>query len=131
MRYILTIFLFGTLGFSCVKKAPSDPIPAIEFIDFKLLGGVGTDSALFTLGYKDWDGDLFRNDNTNGPNTVISTFAFKADSNKFIFDRAFAYVITQPADGYYKGKSIQGDIYIPVSEFRSDTATKKIKFEIF
>ncbi len=116
---------------SCVKKAPSDPVPEIEYKDFKLLNSVGTDSALFTIGYKDWDGDLFRNDNTDGPNTVISTYAFNNDSNKFIFDRAFAYVITQPADGYYKGKSIQGDIYIPVSEFRTDPSTKKIRFDIF
>jgi len=131
MRTLLFIFLIGALLASCVKKAPSDPIPELEYKDFQLLSGIGTDSAQFKIGYKDWDGDLFRNDNTDGPNTVISTFAFNNDSNKFIFDRAFAYVITQPADGYYKGKSIQGDIYIPVSEFRSDTATKKIMFEIF
>lgn len=131
IRYTALIFSFCFFAFSCVKKSPSDPIPEIEYKDFKLLGSAKTDSAVFVIGYKDWDGDLFRNDNTDGPNTVISTYAFRQDSNKFVFDQAFAYVITQPADGYYKGKSIQGDIFIPVSEFRSDKSLKKLKFEIF
>jgi hypothetical protein len=131
MRYLLAIFLAAFVFGSCVKKTSKDPIPELEYKDFKLLGRIGSDSAVFTIGYKDWDGDLFRNDNSDGPNTVLSTYIYSADSGKFIFDKAFSYAITQPADGYYKGKSIQGDIYIPVSEFRSNPQNKILKFEIF
>lgn len=131
MRYLFLIFLTALAAFSCVKKTSKDPIPVLEYKNFELLGRIGTDSAIFTIGYKDWDGDLFRNNTTDGPNTIISTYAYKADSAKFIFDQAFSYAITQPADGYYKGQAIQGDIRIPVSEFRSDITDKIIKFEIF
>lgn len=131
MRHLLFIFFIVLVGYSCVKKVPNDPVPELEFKDFRVLGGFGTDSALFTIGYKDWDGDLFRNSTSDGPNTIISTYKFKNDSNKFVFDQAFSYSIIQPADGYYKGKAIQGDIYIPVSEFRTDTSVKIFKFEIF
>jgi len=131
MRKLGLLFLMACLGTSCVKKVPTDPVPELEFKEFRSIPSAATDSAMFIIGYKDWDGDLFRNSESDGPNTVISAFAFNVDSNKFILDRAFAYAITQPADGYYKGKSIQGDIYIPVSEFRSKTSYKNIKFEIF
>src|SRR6218665_523446 len=102
MRYLLMIFLPGLLALSCVKKTPKDPVPEIEYKNFELLGRrVGSDSAVFTIGYKDWDGDLFRNSTTDGPNTIISTYVFKTDSNKFVLDQAFSYAIVQPADGYY------------------------------
>lgn len=132
MRYLLMIFLPGLMLFSCVKKTPKDPVPEIEFKNFEMLNRVGSDSAIFTIGYKDWDGDLFRNSTTDGPNTIISTYVYKTDSGKFVFDQAFSYAIVQPADGYYKGQTIQGDIRIPVSEFRSDPQNdKRVKFEIF
>jgi len=131
MRFILMIFLVACMGFSCVKKTPSNPTPEIEFKDFKLIGGVGTDSALFTIGYKDWDGDLF-SDTQDQTNIVFRTYAFNKDSLKFISDGdPFGYSIIQPAEGYYKGKSIQGDIFVHVGEFRSDPLLKEIKFEIF
>ncbi len=125
------IFFSGIIASACVKKTSKDPIPEIEYKDFKMLNHIGSDSAVFTIGYKDWDGDLFRNSNSDGPNLVLSTYTYKSDSGKFIFDHAFSYAITQPADGYYKGKSIQGDIYVPVSEFRSKPTDKIVKFEIF
>lgn len=131
MRKLGLLFLMACIGTSCVKKVPLDPIPELEFKEFRSLPSVKTDSAIFIIGYKDWDGDLFRDSETDGPNIVISSFAFNVDSNKFVKDKAFAYAITQPAQEYYKGKSIQGDIYVPVSEFRSKTSFKKIKFEIF
>jgi hypothetical protein len=132
MRYLLTIFLLGLIAFSCVKKTPKNPVPEIEYKNFEFLGQTGDDSAIFIIGYKDWDGDLFRNSTTDGPNTIISTYVYRADSGKFIFDRAFSYTIVQPADGYYKGQTIQGNIRIPVSEFRSDPQNDKVvKFEIF
>ena len=131
MRYIPIIFLVALISGSCVKKSSGSAVPVISYEDFKLLNHVGSDSALFTIGYKDFDGDLFRNDNSDGPNTVISTYVYSSDSSKFVFDKLFSYAITQPADGYYKGKSIQGDIYIPVSEFRSNVQEKIVKFQIF
>jgi len=132
MRYLTVIFLMACLVFSCVKKTPSNPIPEIEYKDFALLGRAGTDSAVFTIGYYDWDGDLFTNTTSDPNNIVFTTFLFNSDSNKFFKDvPSFAYNITQPGEGFYKNKAIRGDIYVPVSEFRSDPTKKIVKFDIF
>lgn len=131
MRYLLIIILSGLFTLSCVKKAPKDPIPVLEYKDFKA-GKVGNrDTATMTLSYNDYDGDLFRNATSDGPNTVIKTFIFNADSNKFVKDQIISYTIIQPGDGFYKGKSIKGDIILPMKQFRPNDQVKQLKFEIF
>jgi len=131
---ILFIILVGLFAFSCIKKTLTNPIPEIEFVDFKWLNNIQTDSAILTLSYNDYDGDLFAYGTNSKDNIVVKTLAFNLDSNKFIIDNSFSYKINQPADGYYKDKSIQGNIYIPLGEFRSKevkAAKQKIKLEVF
>lgn len=131
MRYLLIIILTGLFTLSCVKKSPKDPIPVLEYKDFKA-GKVGTrDTATMTLSYNDYDGDLFRNTTADGPNTVIKTFIFNADSNKFIKDQVISYTVIQPGDGFYKGKSIKGDIILPMKQFRPNDQVKQLKFEVY
>lgn len=131
MRYLLVIFCFTGLVTSCVKKTPEDPIPVIEFKDFQAWKNGNRDTAIMTLSYNDYDGDLFRNTTNDGPNTVLKTFIFNTDSNKFIKDQTLSYAITQPGDDFYKGKSIKGDIIIPMSQFRPNNQVKLMKFEVF
>jgi hypothetical protein len=131
MRYLIIIFSVCLIGFSCIKKGQKNTVPEITYKDFKA-SKVGTrDTAVMTLGYNDWDGDLFRNSTSDGPNTIFRTYVFNADSNKLILDQTLSYAITQPGDGFYKGKSIQGDIIIPFGQFRPSDNTKVMKFDIF
>ena len=90
------------------------------------------DTAVLVLRYSDGDGDLFRNSNSDGPNLIYATYAFNADSNKFLLNGGLnPATITQPANGYYKGKAIHGDIFVPMGQFRSSDKIKVIRFEAF
>jgi hypothetical protein len=131
MRYLLIIFSLCLLGFSCIKKGQKNTVPEITYKDFRAWKVAGRDTALMTLGYTDWDGDLFRNSTSDGPNTIFTSFVFNVDSNKIIRDTTFAYIVTQPGDGFYKGKSIKGDIIIPFVEFRPNDNVKVAKYDIF
>ncbi len=138
MHYFLitVISVFGV--FSCVKPPNDSPIPSLEYKDVPVMGKVSSgslgsrDTAVLVLRYSDGDGDMFRNSNADGPNLIYTTYAFNADSNKFIINGSpNAATITQPANGYYRGKSIHGDIYVPMRQFRSGDNIKVIKFEAF
>ncbi len=130
MRFLIIVICCSMLP-CCIKKAPKNPIPALEYKDFQAWK-VGTrDTAVLTISYNDYDGDLFRNTTDDGPNTVIRTFIYNADSSKFIKDKTLSYTLIQPGDGFYKGKSISGDIILPMSEFRPNSSVKRLRFEIF
>lgn len=116
---------------ACIKKKDIGPIPEIKFIEFKKVGPSGFDSASFKLSYVDADGDLFRDRNDQGSNLVFKTYAYHADSAKYTLDMLFPRVILQPADGYYKGKSIEGYIYLNEAEFRTPSKPKNLKFEVY
>lgn len=130
LRYLAFLLVF-ILAFSCIKKKSIGPIPKIEFIDFKKVGPTGYDSAVFKLSYEDSDGDLFRDRNDEGPNLIFKTLAWNADSGKYLTDLIFSRVVLQPADGYYKDKSIQGYIYLNEAEFRTPSKPKNLKFEVY
>lgn len=143
MRYLVIIFLCVCIAFSCVKPKTKDPVPVIEFKRVESMVRLPAtaslperDTASLVIGYADGDGDLFRNVSTDGPNFIWATYYFNSDLNKFVKDAADttisnADVILQPADGYYKGKSIEGDIYRPLKEFRSTSNHKILKFVVF
>lgn len=131
MRYLVIIIFSGLIAVSCVKKTPNDPIPVLEYKDFQAWQVGSRDTAVLTITYHDYDGDLFRNATSDGPNTIIRTFAFNNDSNKFLKDQTLSYSIIQPADGFYKDKAIQGDIIIPMGQFRPNNQVKLMKFELF
>ena len=131
MRNLFILFLSFVLGFSCLKKKSIGPIPEIEFIEFIQKSTATKDSATFKLGYIDSDGDLFRNKTSDGPNLVLKTLAYNADSAKYLTNLTISKVIIQPADGYYKDKSIQGYIYLQETEFRKSRNDRKLKFEVY
>ena len=142
MRSILIIFLFCLAGFACVKPKTKNPVPVIEFIDFthaQKSEYTGQDTAVLVLGYEDGDGNLFVDNTSQGPNIIFTPYVYNPVSGKFsaeidpITQDTFRITntIKQPDDGYYKGKSIKGQIYMPMREFRLSDNSKIIKFAGF
>lgn len=130
LRFAIGLLLIP-LMWSCIKKPDTGPIPELEFIEFRKVGPSGYDSASFKLGYVDNDGDLFRDRSDQGPNLIFKTYAYDADSAKYTPNLLFSRIILQPADGYYKGKSIEGYIYLNEAEFRTPSKPKNLKFEVY
>jgi hypothetical protein len=134
MRQLPVILLVSLIAFSCVKQNTKNPKPVIEFIDFANAGKSkfsNGDTAVMVIGYQDGDGDLFVNSNDDDINIVFTPYApnndgkFTAIFNPAINDTfRITNKIKQPDNGYYKGKSIKGQIYMPLKEYR--TADKKI-----
>jgi hypothetical protein len=141
MRLVLTILAVSSLLAACVKRQSKDPVPKVEFID--IIGPSRTangDTATLILGYEDGDGDLFVDNVEQGDATVIVTFYYfdeqtqtfrgyiSPESNDTVRS---GYAIKQPDNGYYKGKAIKGEIFVPLSQFRQDDSYKVIKFRGF
>lgn len=139
MRYRVIIFLAACVVFACVKPKTKDPVPVIGFNSVQNLQKMpasgslpARDTAVLVIDYQDGDGDIFRNATTDGPNFFYTVYTFNEDSGKLVIDGITnPMVVKQPADGYYRDKSIQGQIYIPLSQFRSSNKIKTIKFETF
>ncbi|MBL7910760.1 MAG: hypothetical protein JNJ41_06885 [Bacteroidia bacterium] len=138
MRFIVIIFLICMFGFACVKRPSKSPEPTIEFIDFTSSKSNGIDNGSMVLGYEDGDGDIFREKSTNLPNLIMKFYYYNNGTKQFtgFFDTNIsdtfniAKIITQPGDGF-KGKSIKGEIYIPMNEFRPADSIKVFKYVIF
>jgi len=142
MRFILIIFLSGLIAYSCVKAKTKDPTPVIEYKDLlhrQKSEFTGQDTAVLQLGYEDGDGDIFADNSSQGPNIVFIPFFYNSGTGKFDIAKdpitkdtfRISNTIVQPDNGYYKGKSIKGDIYIPLREYRLTDAQKIIKFTGF
>ena len=139
MRFILIIFLSTLIGFSCVKPKTKDPTPIIEFRELYHVQKsefTGQDTAVMLLGYEDGDGDIFLDNSAQGPNVSFIPFFYNATTGKFDIEidiqtndtfRINSFIL-QPDNGYYKGKSIKGEIFIPMSQFRPNDQVKMIKF---
>ncbi|PBQ33247.1 hypothetical protein CNR22_16185 [Sphingobacteriaceae bacterium] len=119
-----------------------DPVPVIEYKDLlhaQKSEFTGRDTAVLSLGYEDGDGDIFMDNNTQGPNVIFIPFFYNTATGKFDVDKdpitqdtfRITNTIVQPDNGYYKGKSIKGEIFIPLREFRINDAQKIIKFTGF
>ncbi|MBA2612875.1 MAG: hypothetical protein H0U95_12955 [Bacteroidetes bacterium] len=139
MRFIVIIFLICIVGFACVKRPTKSPVPTIEFIDFTSSKPNGIDAGSMILGYEDGDGDIFREKTTPpSPNLIMKFYYYNNGTHKFtgFFDTNIsdtfniAKMILQPGDGF-KGKSIQGNIYIPMNEFRPADSIKIFKYVVF
>lgn len=129
--FVIPALLF--VLFSCVKKPSTNPVPSLEYktaYGFALTSS-GSDTAVVVVSYEDGDGNLFVDDYSQGPNLIMTTYYYNTDSAKFLKDKSFSNTVKQPDNGYYKGKSIKGDIYLPLREFRSNNTRKILKFEIF
>ena len=154
--FLIVIFLSVFIGFSCVKPKTTDPIPKLTFkqmqgdaveagsesaavwptnkpVSKKLYTSHinNSDTALLVIGFTDGDGDLFRDSKNDGANLVYTTYAYDAATQEFkINGNPNPATVVQPAEGYYKGKSIQGEIGIPLPDFRLNNV-KIIKLEVF
>ncbi len=138
MRLIVIIFLIGIFCFACVKKQSKDPVPSLSYESFVSSKSNGIDNGQMVLGYEDGDGDIFRDKNTNLPNLIMKFYYYNNGTHQFTgyFDSNIndtfniAKIITQPGDGF-KGKSIKGEIFIPMNEFRPADSIKIFKYVIF
>jgi hypothetical protein len=134
MRHLILFIFVALIAVRCVKQPSTDPVPSLEFKDVTPLGkvaGQGTrDTAVVIFRYNDGDGDLFNNSSKDQPNLICRIFTFNTDSNKFDVNNV-PYSILQPANGYYKKKSIYGDLYVPMRQFRPSDKVKMVRFEIF
>jgi hypothetical protein len=139
MRFIVIIFLVLALGFSCVKKQTKNPVPSIEYVSFSSSKTNGKDDGQLVLGYEDGDGDIFRDESTKIPNIIMKFYYFNSGTKKFTgtFDpitqdtTTIAINLKQPPNTDYKGKSIKGEIFIPMGEFRASDTMKIFKFVVF
>lgn len=134
MRNLLILFLASLICFACVKAKTENVVPVLAYIDFEKAGKSpysNQDTAVLKFSFEDGDGDLFRDQKTDPSNIVVIPSYFYPDSNKFLKGLTFSYVLVQPENGYYKNKSITGDIELPLSQFRPSDAIKKIQFEFF
>lgn len=142
MRYILIIFLCGLIAYSCVKSKTKDSTPVIEFKDFmhaQKSEATGRDTAVFALGYEDGDGDIFLDNSDQGPNVIFTPYFYDTATGKFYTEMdiitkdtfRLPSKVLQPDNGYYKGKSIKGEIFIPLREYRISDNQKILKFKGF
>lgn len=98
------------------------------------------DTALLVIGFEDGDGDLFR-DKASEANLIMTVYTYDAIRKAFVIDSvkitntekgpSTGFTVVQPAGGYYKGKSVQGEIGLPLADFRSSGAVTILKFEVF
>ncbi|MBA3681664.1 MAG: hypothetical protein H0W73_10950 [Bacteroidetes bacterium] len=138
MRFIVIIFLFCLFCFGCVKRPSKSPEPTIEYLDFTSSKTGGVDNGQLIIGYEDGDGDIFTEEKATIPNLIIKFYYYNTGTQQFtgfydinVSDTfAIAKIITQPGDGF-KGKSIKGEIYIPMTEFRPADSIKIFKYAIF
>jgi hypothetical protein len=134
MRHLVIIFLAALVTFSCVKRRSDRTTPELTYKGLENYGKsvyTNSDTAVLVMEYADGDGDLFVNNSTDDPNLVIISYNFLPDSNKFIVGDISGKTLKQPDNGYYKGKSIRGELYIPMKQFRLNDGIKMVKFEAF
>jgi hypothetical protein len=142
MRFITAIFFILLAGFACVKPKTKNPVPVIEYkgmYHMQKSEFTGQDTAVMLLGYEDGDGDLFVDNMSQGPTLLFIPFFYNSVTDKFevefdpITQDTFRITntIKQPDKGYYKGKSIKGEIYIPLREYRPNDQRKVLKFTGF
>ena len=138
MRIIAIIFFISLFCFACVKRQSKDPVPKLDYIQFTSSKNGGIDKGDLILSYEDGDGDIFREETTHLPNLIMKFYYYNSGTQKFTgyFDTNIsdtfniAKIITQPGDGF-KGKSIKGEIHIPMNEFRPADSIKIFKYVIF
>lgn len=143
MRASFAIIAAVILITACAKPKTKDPVPKIGFVDFADPGisSTGGDTATLILTYEDGDGDIFADEGSDRANLVFTPYYY--DEVKKVFRAGFnadpnfndsirhVYTVKQPDKGYYKGKSIKGEIYVPLTSFRQNNTQRKLKFTGF
>jgi hypothetical protein len=142
MNNLFAIFFPVLLITGCVKPPSKDPVPHIEFLDLadpKKSTFTNSDTATIVLSYEDGDGDLFVDNFSDGSNLVLTTYGYNESTGKFLpaYDLSikdtvrYTNTIKQPDNGYYKGRAIRGEIFVPLNEFRESEDVKILKFTVF
>jgi hypothetical protein len=139
MRYLTIIFLVCFAAYACKKRPTKNPIPVLEFKNFEAFHINEGDSAVLTIGYEDGDGDIFTENSATAPNLFITPYFYDETTNKFqgmidpITNDTFmiSYKVRQPDNGYYRGKSIKGDVIVPMKQFRLDDEQKILKYTVY
>ncbi len=125
-----------------MKAKTKNPVPVIEFKELDHLQKseyTQQDTAVLAFTYEDGDGDIFLDNATQGPNLIFMPSYFNTATNKFDVQKdpythdtlRITNTAIQPDNGYYKGKSIKGDISMPLSQYRPNDNVKIIKFTGF
>jgi hypothetical protein len=144
MRFFLFIASFLLLGFACVKPKSKDPVPVIEFKDFNAWKSNGNDTAVMVIGYEDGDGDIFRDENANGPNIIGTYYYLNSATQQFmpimdiitqdtfrITQTVVQPIVISKDFPSYRNKSVKGEMFIPWSPFRSGDSVKVFKYTVF
>lgn len=144
MRFLTLLSLVLTLATACTKKPTKDPIPAIEWVDFRDAGRsqfTGSDTATIVLRYEDGDGDIFVNNFSDNANLIITPYHWDAALGRFVAtfnpDPTFndtirqPHTIKHPDSEYYKNKAIRGEIFVPLTSFRENPNQRILKFTGF
>ena len=143
MRAVIAIIAGFSLLLACAKQKTKDPIPKIGFVDFANPGttATGGDTATLILTYEDGDGDIFVDANSDRANLVFTPYHYDPTTKKFIAGHnpdpnyndtiRHVYTVKQPDNGYYKGKSIRGEVYVPMTSFRENNKQRILKFSGF
>lgn len=139
MRYLFIVFLIVVSIAACKRRPTKNPTPALEFKNFSAYQVAGRDTAILTIGYEDGDGDIFSDNNASHHNLFITPYFYNEFSNKYesvldpITQDTFriSYIVRQPDNGYYKGKSIKGEVIVPMAEFRQDSTQKNLRYNIW
>jgi hypothetical protein len=140
MRKIVPIIIFIVVLTACVKRPSTSPTPTLEYNNFQAWQVRGTtDTAIAVLNYEDGDGDIFLDNTTQGPNVIGTFYYLNKNTGKFqgVKDKItkdtlrFTQTVLMPKDANYNGKSIRGEMYIPINSFRTGDSVKTFKYTFF
>jgi hypothetical protein len=136
MKRIRLFFYFcaGGLILACAKQPEYSVTPRLEYkeLSFRqvLRNNQYRDTCDFIIGFSDADGDLFVENENDPSNVILRYYVFNSDSSKFLVSGVESKKLKEPANGYYRGKAISGEIQIPLTQFRPSNAYKIIKMEL-
>ena len=131
----LSLIIFGSVFFACVKKTSYPNVPFIEYKNFLPFTG---DSADIQIKFTDGDGDIGVGE-SDSTRTFWVTYYYKDTiTNKYIgyyrplFNDTLrtGYIIKSPSDSY-KGKPISGEVIVRLQQFRHSRKIKNVKYVIY
>ena len=140
MPKVLLITVLFIFLWSCVKRPSTSPNPTISYNNFQAWKVRGTiDTAVAVLNYEDGDGDIFLDNTTQGPNIIGTFYYLNKQTGQFsgVKDNItnntlrFTQTVLMPNDVNYNGKSIKGEMYIPIASFRTGDTVKTFKYTFF
>lgn len=136
MRVFLYIATIGIINFliGCAKQPEYSETPQLEYVDLSLRqvyrGNQARDTCDLRISFSDGDGDLFVQSSADPANVLLKYYVYHVDSAKFIISGVESKSVKEPANGYYRGKAISGEIQIPLTQFRPNTSYKIIKMDL-